>query len=216
MEPQQLEPMQGWYPRELMARARQQPRDAFTRAYRSPLSLVVILDAPSSDLALGLKADTASDHDGLPFRTAALLGPRGPTPTRSSDPAAAGADLSAYAQAVRKLLEMANQCCHIIPIRKRAEAAFLATISVGRARNHDIVLRHASVSKFHANLEVEEGDRLFVKDAGSRNHTFLNHERINSRVEVKSGDNLRFGWVEAIVCTDEALWGAARGTAAAY
>jgi pSer/pThr/pTyr-binding forkhead associated (FHA) protein len=97
----------------------------------------------------------------------------------------------------------------VIPIRKRVETAFLTSISVGRARNHDIVLRHASISKFHANLDVE-GTQLFVKDAGSRNHTFVNHERINARVEVRAGDNLRFGWVEALVASDEALFRALR------
>jgi hypothetical protein len=201
--------MQAWYPRELLARARQQSHEAFVRAYKSPLSLVVILDAPASELAQGLKAEAGPERDGLPFRTAALAGnsreslrPR----HLSLVPAPEARDV----QVAEKLLEMASMCCHVIPIRKRADSAFLASISIGRARNHDIVLRHASVSKFHANLEVE-GDQLFVKDAGSRNHTFLNHERVLSRLRVEAGDNLRFGWVEALVATDESLWRAIRG-----
>jgi hypothetical protein len=202
--------MQSWFPHELLARARQQPREAFVRAYKSPLSLVVILDAPASELAQGLKPETGPERDGLPFRTAALINrdPRDSLRPRHLTLVPEPGDRNV--QVAEKLRQMASMCCHIIPISKRVESAFLASISIGRARNHDIVLRHASVSKFHANLEIE-GEQLYVKDAGSRNHTFLNHERVLTRLKVEAGDNLRFGWVEALVATDEALWRAIRG-----
>jgi FHA domain len=200
----QSESVPEWRPRDLIGRARRESREIFVRGHRAKLFLVIVLDGPASELALGLNAAHAGESDGLPFRTAALTGNYAPVdPGRPNRPS-----LSAQVDdtpMITKLRALAQFPCHVIPLRKRVEAAFLSSISVGRARNHDIVLRHASVSKFHANLEIEEG-HLFIKDAGSRNHTFVNHERVLSRVEVKPGDNLRFGWVEAMVCHDEALW----------
>lgn len=199
--------MQTWFPRDVIARARQQPCEVFTRAYRSPYFLVVILDAPTSELALGLKGEKASEQDGLPFRTATLNSGGSSMFPRPVDRRVPAASAERHKQVVESLVELGKLCCHIIPVRKRVETA--ASISLGRSRTHDIVLRHASVSKLHAQLEIEDG-RLFVTDAGSRNHTFLNDERIEGRVEIHSGDNLRFGWVEALVCTDDSLWTAAR------
>lgn len=201
--------MQQWVPRELIARARQQGHELFVGGGNCPLYLVVVLDALDSDLAQGLKSEPAPDGDGIPFRTAAAAFGSGGRPSHLklvSEPE------QREHRAVQRLLELSALCCHVLPLRKRVESAFLTSISVGRARNHDVVLRHASVSKFHANLEVD-GSRLFVKDAGSRNHTFLNHERLLTRAEVFPGDNLRFGWVEAVVVSDMALWRAVRDSA---
>jgi hypothetical protein len=196
-----------WRPRDLIGRARRESREAFVRAHKSKLFLVIVLDAPASELALGLSAVHSGEADGLPFRTAALSGthPAVVEPGRSPSLRPSLAVRDDDAPMIGKLRALASFPCHVIPLRKRVEAAFLSSISVGRARNHDIVLRHGSVSKFHANLEIEDG-RLFIKDAGSRNHTFVNHERVISRVEVKPGDNVRFGWVEALVCSDDAIW----------
>jgi hypothetical protein len=194
----------------LISRARRESRETFVRGLRAKLYLVIVLDGPASELALGLSAVHSGESDGLPFRTAALTGNYMPVdPGRPNRPSLAAPPVDSTPM-IAKLRALSQFPCHVIPMRKRVEAAFLNSISVGRARNHDIVLRHASVSKFHANLEIEEG-RLFIKDAGSRNHTFVNHERVLSRVENKPGDNLRFGWVEAMVCHDEALWHAVHG-----
>jgi hypothetical protein len=203
--------MQRWVPRELLARARQQEHELFVRGGKCPLYLVVVLDEPASDLAQGLKAETGADQDGLPFRTAAVMSSRRES-MRPAHLTLVSEPQQREQRAVQRLIELSKLCCHVLPLRKRVESAFLTSISVGRARNHDIVLRHASVSKFHANLEVD-GTRLFVKDAGSRNHTFLNHERVLARTEVYPGDNLRFGWVEAVMVSDAALWRAVRGSA---
>jgi hypothetical protein len=202
--------MQQWAPRELVTRARQQGHELFVGGGNCPLYLVVVLDALDSDLAQGLKAEAGHDQDGIPFRTAAAAFNGG---ARPSHLALVSEPQQLEQRAVQRLRELSMLCCHVLPLRKRVESAFLTSISVGRARNHDVVLRHASVSKFHANLEVD-GSRLFVKDAGSRNHTFLNHERLMTRTEVHPGDNLRFGWVEAVVVSDMALWRAVRDSAA--
>jgi hypothetical protein len=104
--------------------------------------------------------------------------------------------------------ELLRAPCHIVPIKKRAEGSFLQHVSVGRARNHDIVLRHRSVSKFHAWFEIHDGTRLMVKDQESRNHTFVDGQQVSNRVEVYPGQTVRFGSVEGRICTPESLWAA--------
>ena len=108
--------------------------------------------------------------------------------------------------------ELLRMACHIVPIKKREDGgSFLQHVSVGRARNHDIVLRHRSVSKFHAWFEITPSGGLFVKDCESRNHTFINERRVLDRDEVRAGDTVKFGSVETRVCTSEGFWRLARG-----
>ncbi len=97
----------------------------------------------------------------------------------------------------------------IAELRKRDKAASYANrVSVGRARNQDVVLRHASVSKSHAWFEKGENGALLVADAGSKNGTWLRGERLGRRQlrRVTTGDEIRFGQVETTVCESEALW----------
>jgi hypothetical protein len=204
--------MAMWQPPELVARAKELTCDAFVHLYGSPFFFVVLLDAPTSELAVGLKErDLAhAQADGLAFRTelftregrssSTMVGPR---PTALGRPS--------FVNATR-LDEVMSQSCYVVPLRKRSAVSFVSFVSVGRTRNHDIVLRHPSISKFHASLEIED-DELFVKDAGSRNHTYVNNESITERTAVHSGDSLRFGYVDGVVCKSAALWNAVRSRA---
>jgi pSer/pThr/pTyr-binding forkhead associated (FHA) protein len=86
-------------------------------------------------------------------------------------------------------------------------------ISVGRARNKDIVLRHQSVSKFHCWFEVDDAGAFYVTDAGSKNATKVNANSLKARerTRVEPGDVIRFGSVEAIMCAPRVLWAALGG-----
>jgi len=79
-------------------------------------------------------------------------------------------------------------------------------------RNKDIVLRHGSVSKFHAWFETNASDGLCVADAESRNATRLNDQMLIAREKapVHAGDRLRFGTVETILCRPATLWSLVR------
>ena len=207
----------NWQPRELLLQAGQQSLDVFLAGCESRFFLIVLLDEPNSELATGLLALEASrgESDGLAFRTvvrdldATLVGDKVTRMAvqKSSPivPAVAGQTSD------RVPPELLKVPCHVVPIRKRAEGSFLQHVSVGRARNHDIVLRHRSVSKFHAWFELHDGTRLMVKDSESRNHTFVDGQQVVNRVEVHPGQTVRFGSVEGRVCTGESLWRALHG-----
>lgn len=106
-----------------------------------------------------------------------------------------------------------NDRYYVAPLRKRSdEESFRDRVSVGRAVNKDVVLRHPNVSKLHAWFELSDSGGLYIADAGSSNGTFLNHERLAPRelTAVDPGHHLRFGSVEAVVCATPALWRAVR------
>lgn len=97
----------------------------------------------------------------------------------------------------------------IVPLRRRETGrAFVEHISVGRARNSDVVLRHESVSKFHAWFECDEHGRFYLGDAKSKNGTKVNGTRLSGSDlrPLESGDEVRFGRVTSIVCSPGTLW----------
>lgn len=69
---------------------------------------------------------------------------------------------------------------------------------VGRSSDCDIVVAGAEASRRHANLSVREG-RLFLRDLGSSNKTFLDDEEIDREVELTPGGRIRFGAIAARV-----------------
>ena len=70
--------------------------------------------------------------------------------------------------------------------------------TIGRSGECSIQINDRSISRRHAILTVER-ERILLKDVGSKNHTFLNKERILGEVEVTPGVPLHFGLIEAKV-----------------
>ncbi len=66
-----------------------------------------------------------------------------------------------------------------------------APFTIGRKPDKDIVLVDARVSRDHASIEADGGN-YFVVDAGSKQGTFLNGERID-RHKLKANDRIEFG-----------------------
>jgi hypothetical protein len=99
---------------------------------------------------------------------------------------------------------------HVVEIGKRGDldGAFPERISVGRATNKDIVLRHESVSKFHGWFEVDAALCLYVVDAGSTNHTVVRSRQLTARARepVPPGTPIRFGSIETYVVDAASLW----------
>jgi FHA domain len=93
------------------------------------------------------------------------------------------------------------------PLAKAGGHPFPDRISVGRARNCDIVLRHSSVSKLHAHFRLD-GEYVAILDNSSRNGTAVNDEPLipEQRAQVHSGDRIRLGTLESLLLDAAALF----------
>jgi len=71
-------------------------------------------------------------------------------------------------------------------------------LSVGRVADNELSLNHASVSKIHAALMLNQQGTLLVADTGSTNGTFINGRRISygEARQIEEGDVVGFGDVE--------------------
>ncbi|HJL17915.1 MAG TPA: FHA domain-containing protein [Sandaracinaceae bacterium LLY-WYZ-13_1] len=79
-----------------------------------------------------------------------------------------------------------------LPLRKRGRT-FADTVLIGRSRSNDVVVEDGTVSKLHARARLDEGS-FWLADAGSRNGTFLDGERLDGEeIEVFPADTVRFG-----------------------
>ena len=63
---------------------------------------------------------------------------------------------------------------------------------VGRENDVDLVIPRSSVSRNHSRLTMDDRGEWWVQDLGSTNGTFVNEERVVSRM-LSDGDQVRFG-----------------------
>jgi hypothetical protein len=163
-------------------------------------------------MELGLAATTPSTRPGraaipkpLPFNTGFQEEPKGSQPPRATvvDPRAS----------IRHRLE--KDTYYAVPLHKRedSDAISMERISVGRAPNKDIVLRHSSISKFHAWFEVDEAQTVYVSDAGSTNGTQVNGQLLKPKTAtvVALADVVQFGAIETVLCAPDVLWSCLNG-----
>jgi EAL domain-containing protein (putative c-di-GMP-specific phosphodiesterase class I) len=73
---------------------------------------------------------------------------------------------------------------------------------VGRAVELPLSINSANMSRVHAELIVEDG-KLFVRDLGSTNGTFVNQKRITEPTPVSEGEIVHFGTSEFRVGCEE-------------
>jgi hypothetical protein len=178
---------------------------SFLARHGDPHLLLVRIPEGDTELELGLSVGApsavAGNPEPLPFHTRhqdlPRAGPSGSEKVHREDPAT-----------LWRLLD--KQRHFAVAVRKRpdSDGLFMDRISIGRARNKDIVLRHSSISKFHAWFEADESENLHVSDAGSTNLTHLNGKPLEGRARtaVGPGDALRFGSIETVICSPSALW----------
>jgi hypothetical protein len=81
----------------------------------------------------------------------------------------------------------------IIELKKSERNVFQSKITVGRAKNNDVVILAPKISKLHAVFLKDEGIPSLV-DRGSVNGTLLNDIKLkpNDPVPIKSGDIVAF------------------------
>lgn len=85
----------------------------------------------------------------------------------------------------------------VFPVLKLPGNPWPDRISVGRARNSDIVLPDNSVSKLHAHFIYDDDGDVTLVDAGSRNGTHVGKTKLTAGApeKVSSGDSITFGAV---------------------
>ena len=74
---------------------------------------------------------------------------------------------------------------------------------VGREAGLAVILQSDNVSRQHAEL-LQQNGRLLIRDLGSTNGTFVNHERVSGSRLLNPGDVVRFGDVEFRLHQDKA------------
>lgn len=84
----------------------------------------------------------------------------------------------------------------VFPVVKQPKVGnvFPDMITVGRARNNDVVLPSSEVSNFHAYFKGEDG-RWYVIDADSANGTYRGNERLTGPRELGASDPVAFSRV---------------------
>lgn len=63
----------------------------------------------------------------------------------------------------------------------------------GRSASNDFQIQHASVSRFHCEIEVKD-DAMFVRDLDSSNGTYVNNQPVG-QAQLETGQMLRLGEV---------------------
>ena len=179
---------------------------AFLNVYGDTFILLVRVGQAGGELAATLGATSPRGRDGV--AAAPISGPMDfETMTYRKDFAAMHDKHTEPDQLVHAIEALPH---FALLLRKRVggDTAYKDRISVGRARNKDIVLRHPSVSKFHGWFEVDERGTFYFTDADSKNRTRVNSITLfpRERSAVQSGDTIRFGSVEAFLCAPQIFW----------
>ncbi len=109
----------------------------------------------------------------------------------------------------------------LLRVEKSDRNTWKSRISVGRATNNDLVIRHDSVSKLQAHFLVRIGsngdpatEERVLCDVGSANGTHINGRTLDEgedrAITVVAGDRIRFGEVECDLLDASALYSALR------
>lgn len=101
----------------------------------------------------------------------------------------------------------------VFGVRKRHDRGngFALGVTIGRASNNDLVIDHASVSRFHAYVQLEGSGECRVFDADSSNGTLCNDQPVprGKGVAIQDGGRIGVGDVTLhfyLAATFEALW----------
>jgi len=74
-------------------------------------------------------------------------------------------------------------------------------IGRGTNKNLGIVINHPTVSRTHARIFAQNGD-FFIEDHSTHKRTFINGNEIREPIQLKTGDILKFGAIQAQVTID--------------
>lgn len=67
-----------------------------------------------------------------------------------------------------------------------------SSLFIGRKNDNTLVLNDRYVSAHHAKIAFD-GNDYFIEDLGSTNGTYLNSQKIEDKISLKSGDEIEIG-----------------------
>jgi len=99
------------------------------------------------------------------------------------------------AQQLSRISEVVDRAARVAWLEKSERNPFGSLITLGRAKNNDVVVKHATVSKLHAIFTAPEAGSWVVEDDDSSNGTFVNGVKLapKQKTPLNDGDSLRFG-----------------------
>lgn len=182
--------------------------EAFARKHPWPAILVEPLggepgksgiDTPSRPFATGASNARAQSGPQALTKSGPLALPgskSGPhaLPSRSPDSTEVMGALEA-ARHMARMSEAVHPDARIEWLKKSERNPFGALITLGRAKNNDIIVDHPTVSKVHVIFTQTGKGEWSVSDERSSNGTFLNGVKLEPSVKraVSDGDSLRLG-----------------------
>lgn len=95
----------------------------------------------------------------------------------------------------------------VVELKKHTNNAWADWISIGRAANNDLAIKHTTISKLHARIHVEQTTdgaesitRHWLTDTDSTMGTVVNKKRLGSSTPrlIELGDIIDFGDVECV------------------
>jgi FHA domain len=207
-------PVSSWQPTELLTLVAREPLASMRQGVGAAPFLIVRLDDFSNDLGLGLAStdevisrqrwnrsirstlqiSVAMTEQLRAMRTQEVVLPK------------PGDEKPVESRLGFPVPEWLNARCYVVRLSNRADPG--EPLSIGRDGHHKIVLQHPSVSATHAHLTV--GEELSLRDAKSRNGTLVNGSPIVGSVPLQVGDRIKFGAVQAVLCSADDLWQAVR------
>lgn len=188
-----------------------EPLGVFLKSLDKTPLLIVRLDAFSNDLLNGLAtadAEAKRTRFSRALKSTLQLSPgvteqiRFVRATEVVPPGESAADEDTSQRKGFPAPELLETRCYVVRLSNRTDRP--GPLSIGRDTSHDIVLQHSSVSATHAHMTV--GSELSLRDAGSRNGTFVNSVQIKGSVPVRAGDRIKLGAVTSVLCSASELW----------
>jgi hypothetical protein len=94
----------------------------------------------------------------------------------------------------------------VVALEKSERSPYSSHVSLGRARNCDVVLRDSTVSKLHAQF-FESNGQWHIVDRGSANGTTVNGTPLarDQPMRIAAGDRIKFGTLACLLADARVL-----------
>jgi hypothetical protein len=192
-----------WQPRQFLSSVSEIDAETFLSSFGNVPFLLVDIEEASDRLVSGLFHTSPLIRHDTPLveelTGATDLGPARELRHRRKRPGLASS------LATEIMSDPAMHSRFLAPLSPRVGGHGRNVVTIGRNLGNDVILKHQSISRVHATFERQD-EGLALTDMGSKNGSWLNGARFTGTRRVESGDSLKFGQIEAVLCDAEVLW----------